>query len=202
MSSCPTWTSIGVRMSGCVAWTAIITVSPRFPPTRRSTCGPIGSRPRVRPAPIQTCCSARRWTASTRASPSATCCTARQAIFSEDLSAAFCRAINDWVAAEWLDATAAARLHRRADAQPGARRREIERKAADQRFVQVLVWEMGELPLGRRQPLADLSRRGTIRFADRHPCRQQLSPSTDQSRLAVVLPGGLRRPGPPGSPAC
>jgi predicted TIM-barrel fold metal-dependent hydrolase len=29
--------------------------------------------------------------------------------------------------------------------------KEIERKAADPRFVQVLVWEMGELPLGRRQ---------------------------------------------------
>jgi predicted TIM-barrel fold metal-dependent hydrolase len=29
--------------------------------------------------------------------------------------------------------------------------KEIERMAADPRFVQVLVWEMGELPLGRRQ---------------------------------------------------
>jgi predicted TIM-barrel fold metal-dependent hydrolase len=28
--------------------------------------------------------------------------------------------------------------------------KEIERMAADPRFVQVLVWEMGELPLGRR----------------------------------------------------
>ena len=44
--------------------------------------------------------------------------------------------------------------------------------AADPRFVQVLVWEMGELPLGRRHALADLSRRRTPRPADRHPCRQ------------------------------
>ncbi len=75
-----------------------------------------------------------------------------QAIFSEDLSAAFCRAINDWVAAEYLDrdprfrASIVVPMH---SAELAAR--EIERKAEDKRFVQVLVLEMGELPLGRRQ---------------------------------------------------
>jgi predicted TIM-barrel fold metal-dependent hydrolase len=75
-----------------------------------------------------------------------------QAIFSEDLSAAFCRAINDWIAAEWLDrdprlrASIVVPMH-----SPELAAREIERKAADPRFVQVLVWEMAELPLGRRQ---------------------------------------------------
>ena len=75
-----------------------------------------------------------------------------QAIFSEDLSAAFCRAINDWVAQRMAgQGRPPARLHRRADAQPGARRAsEVERVAADPRFVQVLVWEMQEIPLGRR----------------------------------------------------
>ncbi len=75
-----------------------------------------------------------------------------QAIFSEDLSAAFCRAINDWIVAEWLDrdprlrASIVVPMH-----SPDLAAREIERCAADPRFVQVLVWEMQELPLGRRQ---------------------------------------------------
>ena len=74
-----------------------------------------------------------------------------QAIFSEDLSAAMCRAINDWLAAEWLRTTTALRasivvpMH-----SPELAAKEIERVAADPRFVQVLVWEMSELPLGRR----------------------------------------------------
>lgn len=75
-----------------------------------------------------------------------------QAILSEDLSAAFCRAINDWVAAEWLArdprlrASIVVPMH-----SPDLAAKEIERCAADPRFVQVLVWEMQELPLGRRQ---------------------------------------------------
>ena len=75
-----------------------------------------------------------------------------QSIFSEDLSAAFCRAINDWVAKEWLDrdprlrASIVVPMH-----SPELSAREIERCAADPRFVQVLVWEMQEIPLGRRQ---------------------------------------------------
>ena len=73
------------------------------------------------------------------------------AIFSEDLSAALCRAINDWVAAEWLDKDARLRasivvpMH-----SPDLAAREIERCAADPRFVQVLGWEMTEIPWGRR----------------------------------------------------
>src|SRR5215469_5899053 len=74
------------------------------------------------------------------------------AVFSEDLSAAMCRAINDWLAAEWLSrddrlrASVVVPMH-----SPELASKEIERVAADPRFVQVLVWEMGELPLGRRQ---------------------------------------------------
>ena len=116
-----------------------------------------------------------------------------QAMFSEDLSAAMCRAINDWLAAEWLRSrSAAARLHRRADAQPGARgegdrargRRSALRAGAgvgDERTA-----------AGPAAALADLPRGRTAGPADRHPCRQQLSPSADQPRLAVVLPGRLR----------
>ncbi|MDE2005611.1 MAG: amidohydrolase [Rhodospirillales bacterium] len=72
-------------------------------------------------------------------------------LFSEDLSAALCRAINDWLAAEWLDRDARLRasivvpLH-----SPELAAAEIERRAGDPRFVQVLLWAMAEIPLGRR----------------------------------------------------
>jgi predicted TIM-barrel fold metal-dependent hydrolase len=75
-----------------------------------------------------------------------------QAMFSEDLSAGLCRGINNWLAAEWLDrdprlrASIVVPVH---SAELAAE--EIERMAADQRFVQVLMLAMAELPLGRRQ---------------------------------------------------
>ena len=73
------------------------------------------------------------------------------AIFSEDLSAAFCRAINDWVAREWLDRDSRLRASIVVPQHsPELAAKEIERCAADRRFVQVLLWEMAEIPLGRR----------------------------------------------------
>jgi len=72
-------------------------------------------------------------------------------MFSEDLSAAFCRAINNWVAKEWLDrdprlrASITVPIH-----SPELAAAEIERCAADPRFVQVLLLAAAELPLGRR----------------------------------------------------
>jgi len=75
-----------------------------------------------------------------------------QVVFSEDLSAALCRAINDWIAAEYLSRDSRLRasivvpMH-----SPELAAEEIERCANDPRFVQVLVLVMGELPLGRRQ---------------------------------------------------
>jgi predicted TIM-barrel fold metal-dependent hydrolase len=75
-----------------------------------------------------------------------------QVMLSEDLSLAFCRAINNWIAAEWLDRDPRLRAsivvppH---NAELAAE--EIERLAPDRRFVQVLLLSMTELPLGRRQ---------------------------------------------------
>ena len=75
-----------------------------------------------------------------------------QMMFSEDLSAALCRGINNWLAAEWLDrdprlrASIVVPVH---SADLAAE--EIERMAPDRRFVQVLLLSMAELPLGRRQ---------------------------------------------------
>jgi uncharacterized protein len=72
--------------------------------------------------------------------------------FSEDMSAAFTRALNDWVRAEWLDKRcAAARLDHPAHGERGAAVAEIERLAPDRRFVQACCWCMGEHPLGRRE---------------------------------------------------
>ena len=73
------------------------------------------------------------------------------ALFNEDMAAALCRAVNDWVAKELLDreprlrASIVVPLHN-----PEAAIAEIERVAADRRFVQVLLFVMGEILLGRR----------------------------------------------------
>jgi uncharacterized protein len=75
-----------------------------------------------------------------------------QVFFSEDLSAAFCRAINNWISAELLDRDD--RLRASIVVPPHSAdlaAEEIERLAPDHRFVQVLLLSMTELPLGRRQ---------------------------------------------------
>ena len=125
------------------------------------------------------------------------------AVFSEDLSAAMCRAINDWLAAEWLAkddrlrASIVVPMH-----SPELAAKEIERVAADPRFVQVLVWEMSELPLGRRihWPIYRVAERLDLPIGIH--AGVQLSPSADQSRLAVLLPGRLRFVVDRISPAC
>jgi predicted TIM-barrel fold metal-dependent hydrolase len=75
-----------------------------------------------------------------------------QIMFSEDLSGALCRAVNNWIAAEFLDrdprlrASITVPVH-----SPEQAVAEIEHRAADTRFVQVLMFSLTELPLGRRQ---------------------------------------------------
>lgn len=74
-----------------------------------------------------------------------------QMVMSEDMSLAFCRAINTWLAREWLDrddrlrASIVVPVH-----SPDLAAEEIERVAPDRRFVQVLLLAMAEVPLGRR----------------------------------------------------
>jgi predicted TIM-barrel fold metal-dependent hydrolase len=73
------------------------------------------------------------------------------AFFNEDMAAAFCSAVNDWVAKELLDreprlrASILVPVHN-----PALAVAEIERMAPDRRFVQVLLLAMGEMLLGRR----------------------------------------------------
>ena len=75
-----------------------------------------------------------------------------QSTFSEDLGAAMARAVNDWIAREWLDRDPRLRASIVVPQQnPELAAEEIDRCAADRRFVQVMLLVSGELPLGRRQ---------------------------------------------------
>jgi len=72
-------------------------------------------------------------------------------IFSEDMAAAFTRALNDWVVKEWLDRDPRLRASIVVPLQNTEYAvDEIERCAKDRRFVQILVLAMQETPLGRR----------------------------------------------------
>jgi predicted TIM-barrel fold metal-dependent hydrolase len=74
-----------------------------------------------------------------------------QVLFSEDMGAAFARALNDWVRAEWLDREKRLRASIVVPVQsPELSVAEIERLAPDPRFVQVLLLVMGDMPLGKR----------------------------------------------------
>ncbi len=74
-----------------------------------------------------------------------------QLLFSEDMAAGFARAVNAWMATEWLDREARLRASIVVPVQnPAMAVEEIERCAPDKRFVQVLMLVMGDMPLGRR----------------------------------------------------
>ena len=74
-----------------------------------------------------------------------------QVLHSEDMSAVVCRAVNDWLAAEWLDREPRLRASivvPLGNAEQAVE--EIERRADDLRFVSVLMLAAGEKPLGSR----------------------------------------------------
>jgi uncharacterized protein len=80
------------------------------------------------------------------------CLHGAQAIFSEDLGAVLVSAVNQWLAAEWLDREPRLRASIVVHAENAERAvEEIERCAADPRFVQVLMLVTGRNPLGKRQ---------------------------------------------------
>ena len=73
-------------------------------------------------------------------------------LHAEDLSSALCRAVNDWIAAEWLDPEPRLRASITVPLEfPGRAAEEIERRSGDPRFVQVLLLAMGEAPLGKKR---------------------------------------------------
>lgn len=74
------------------------------------------------------------------------------ALHNDDMSAAICRAVNDWLRAEWLDREPRLRGSIMIPlGDPAQAVAEIERLAGDQRFVQVSMLAMGEKLLGRRE---------------------------------------------------
>ncbi|MCP3461211.1 MULTISPECIES: amidohydrolase family protein [unclassified Bradyrhizobium] len=84
------------------------------------------------------------------------------ALHNDDMAAAICRAVNDWLRAEWLDREPRLRGSILVTPQdPAQAVAEIERLAPDQRFVQVLLPVMGEKLLGRREffPLYEAAER-------------------------------------------
>ena len=73
------------------------------------------------------------------------------ALFNDDMAAALCSAVNDWMAKELLDREPRLRASILVPAQNAElAAKEVERMAPDRRFVQVLLLAMGESPLGRR----------------------------------------------------
>jgi predicted TIM-barrel fold metal-dependent hydrolase len=73
------------------------------------------------------------------------------ALFNEDMAAALCTAVNDWVTHELIDREPRLRASILVPAHnPALAVKEIERRASDRRFAQVLLLAMGEMLLGRR----------------------------------------------------
>ncbi len=71
--------------------------------------------------------------------------------FSEDMGAAYARAVNDWIATEWLDRDPRLRASILIPIQSAEFAvDEINRLAPDKRFVQVMTLVAGETMLGRR----------------------------------------------------
>ena len=74
------------------------------------------------------------------------------AIYNEHFAAAVARAMNDWITAEWLDREPRLRASITVAAQNADYAvDEIERRAGDQRFVQVLLLSQDDVPLGNRR---------------------------------------------------
>src|ERR1700745_1254305 len=74
-----------------------------------------------------------------------------QAVFDPYMASGFCKAINDWIAAQRLDKDKRLRASIVVPIQaPDLALEEIERRAADNRFVSILVLSQGETLLVRR----------------------------------------------------
>ena len=122
------------------------------------------------------------------------CLYGAQVMHSEDMAAAFCRATNDWIRDEWLNRDPRLRASIMIPAHNTELAvAEIERRADDFRFVQVLMLVSGEAHARPAAALADLPVGRAARPADRDSRRQRLSLCADRGRLAVLLCRRLRR---------
>jgi len=104
-----------------------------------------------------------------------------QAVFDPYMAAAFCRAINDWIAAEWLARDPRLRASIVVPMQaPDLAVDEIKRLTGDQRFVAVLVLVQGETLLGRRQfwPLYAAAQQHKLPIAIHSGSQYRMAPSS------------------------
>lgn len=80
------------------------------------------------------------------------CLYGASSVFNVDFAAALSRAINDWLAAEWLDREPRLRASIVVPVQDtDLAVEEIERRATDRRFVQILLPAGGDAPYGKRR---------------------------------------------------
>ena len=120
-----------------------------------------------------------------------------QLVFDAYMARAFARAVNDWIAKEWLDPEPRLRASIVVPLQdPEFAVEEIERCARRPSLRPGAGARHGRAAARPAGVLADLCRRRAPRPADRHPCREQLSASGHLGRLADHLRRGLREPGP------
>ena len=126
--------------------------------------------------------------------------------FNVDFARAATRAVNDWVAHEWLDKDTRLRASIVVPMQNiEFAVEEIERCASDKRFVQIMVLAMGENPLGRRQfwPIYAAAERHGLPIgihagsSYRHPVTSLGWPNyyiEDYVSQSLRLPGAGRKP--------
>ena len=99
-----------------------------------------------------------------------------QAVFDPYMAAAFCKAINDWIAAEWLSKDKRLRASIVVPMQaPDLAVEEIERLRRRQPFRLRAGAGAGRHAARQAAFLAGVSGRGETQTADRDPCRQPVS---------------------------
>lgn len=104
-----------------------------------------------------------------------------QAAHDPYLALGFCRAINDWIAAEWLSRDPRFRASIVIPLQaPDLAIEEIERLKDDHRFVSILVLAQGEALLGRRQywPIYKLAEQLKLPLAIHAGSQYRMAPSS------------------------
>jgi len=102
-------------------------------------------------------------------------------VFDPYMAADFCKAINDWIAAEWLAKDKRLRASIVVPIQaPDLVLEEIERRAADNRFVSILVLAQGETLLGRRHfwPVYQLAEKYKLPLAIHAGTQYRQAPSS------------------------
>ena len=122
-----------------------------YPPNSPLTSRPDWRLPNARPGSDLDALRAHALTPFGTSIAICNCLYGVQLLFSEDMGAGFARAVNDWIAAEWLDKEPRLRASIVVPMQNAELAvEEINRVAPDRRFVQILLLVMHDMPLGKR----------------------------------------------------